>query len=323
MTLNRFPSPTQQRMAASEMVDMTEEVADAVSAGGPVVALESTIIAHGMPYPDNLSTGMMLEQTVREAGAVPATVAVIDGRLRLGLDAKGLERIATDPGITKASRRDLPVLLAHGGSGATTVAATMIVAAMAGVRIFATGGLGGVHRGAETSFDISADLQELASTPVAVVCAGAKAILDLPQTLEYLETHGVPVIGYGTDAFPAFYFSDSGLACDTRCDDPKAVARILQQQDLLGYRQGTVIANPISAADGLDPATIRTAIETALNEAAAKGITGKESTPFLLARVVEATGGASLKANIALARNNAAVAGAIACAYADTGSKGD
>ncbi|WP_366657357.1 pseudouridine-5'-phosphate glycosidase [Fodinicurvata sp. EGI_FJ10296] len=312
----RFRKSDTRADPALDLVDMTPEVAEAIAIGGPVVALESTIIAHGMPYPDNLATGRMLEQTVRDSGGVPATVAVLDGRLKLGLTPDMLERIATDPAIAKASRRDLPILMARGGSGATTVAATMIVAGLASVRVFATGAIGGVHRGAEASFDISADLQELASTPVAVVCAGAKSILDLPKTLEYLETHGVPVLGYGTDVFPAFYCTDSGLGCDARCDTPDEIAAILAHQDHLGYRQGTVIANPIPAADAIDPATVDAAINNALAEAELKGIKGKETTPFLLSRVVDATGGASLKANIALARNNAALAGRIATAYA-------
>ena len=290
-------------------------VAAALAAGGPVVALESTIISHGMPYPRNLETARRVEAIIRDAGAVPATIAVLDGRLRVGLDDAELERLATEAGLAKLSRRDLPIALATGGSGATTVAATMIVAAAAGIAVFATGGIGGVHRGGESSLDISADLEELARTPVAVVCAGAKAILDLPRTLEYLETRGVPVIGFQTAVFPAFYTRDSGLPVDHRAGSADEVARIMAAQWQLGGG-GLVVANPIAPAEELDPAVIDEAIATALEEAERDGIRGKAVTPYLLERLEALTGGISLAANIALVLDNAAVGAAIAVAYA-------
>jgi len=293
------------------------EIADALADRHPVVALESTIIAHGMPYPDNLATARALEDAVRQAGALPATIAIFDGRIHVGLDAPGLERLAGDPAIAKASRRDLPLLVATGRSGATTVAATMVAAHLAGIRVFATGGIGGVHRGVEDSLDISADLPELARTPVAVVCAGAKSILDLPRTLEFLETWSVPVIGYRADSFPAFWVRSSGLPVTLRADNPAEVAAILRAQDRLALGHGTVIANPIPEAEALPADEIDRAIATALEEAASRGIAGKETTPFLLARIVELTGSRSLQANIALARNNARTAGEIAVAYAN------
>jgi pseudouridine-5'-phosphate glycosidase len=294
----------------------SEEVATALNAGRPVVALESTIIAHGMPHPTNLDTAQAVEAAVRGAGTVPATIAVLDGVIRVGLSASELERVATSPDLPKLSRRDLPFAIAQGGSGATTVAATMIGAHMAGIRVFATGGIGGVHRGAEASFDISADLEELARTPVAVVCAGAKLILDLPKTLEVLETRGVPVVGYGTDDFPAFYCRSSGLPVPQRIDSAADVARLIAAQDGLPGPCGAVIAVPVPEGDDLPRETIDRAIDQALEEAEGRGITGKEVTPFLLERVVEITGGASLTANIALVRNNARVAGEIAAALA-------
>ncbi len=315
--------------AAQPLLHTAPEVAAALADGWPVVALESTIISHGMPWPQNVATALAVEAEVRAHGAVPATVAVIDGRLCAGLSADQIERLGrAGPAVTKASRRDLPFLLAgcaqrtggdgrrSDGLGATTVAATMIVAAMAGIRVFATGGIGGVHRGAETSFDISADLQELARTDVAVVCAGAKSILDLGLTLEYLETHGVPVIGFGTDALPAFFTRDSGFEVDYRLDDAAAVARAMRAKWTLGLRGGLVVANPVPAEHAVPRAVIDAAIAQALADAQAQGITGKATTPYLLGRVNELTGGHSLVANIALVKHNARLAAAIAVAWA-------
>ena len=264
---------------ASPSLTFSPEVADALADARPVVALESTIIAHGLPRPDNLAVGRALEAVVREHGAVPATIAVLDGVLHVGLDDAGLARVA-DEDMPKLSRRDLGLALARGGSGATTVAATMIAAHLAGIRIFATGGIGGVHRGAELSFDVSADLAELARTPVAVVCAGAKAILDLPRTLEILETLGVPVIGYGTDELPAFYTRASGLALTQRADSPDEVAATLAMQARLGLGGGAVIAVPIPAADALDADEVAGWIDAALAEAKARRVTGKAITPL-------------------------------------------
>ncbi len=298
-------------------LDVHPDVAAALAAGRAVVALESTLIAHGMPWPHNLDTARRLEAEVRRQGAVPATVAVLGGRLKAGLSTDELETLARrGPAIAKASRRDLALLVARGADGATTVAATMIVAALAGIRVFATGGIGGVHRGAAQSFDVSADLLELAQTPVAVVCAGAKSILDLGLTLEVLETHGVPVIGYRTDRLPAFYVRDSGFALEQRLDDPDAVARAMHAQWSLGLAGGLVIANPIPVEHEMLRKRIATAIDQALAEAAARGIHGKASTPFLLQRVAELTGGDSLASNIALVLNNAALAAQVAVAYA-------
>jgi pseudouridine-5'-phosphate glycosidase len=299
------------------LLDRHPDVAAALAGGRPVVALESTLVAHGMPWPHNLDTARRLEAEVRHHGAVPATIAVLGGRLKAGLTDDELQALARrGPSIPKASRRDLAALVARGGDGATTVAATMIVAALAGIRVFATGGIGGVHRGAETSFDISADLLELAQTPVAVVCAGAKSILDLGLTLEVLETHGVPVVGYGTDALPAFYVRDSGHRLEQRVDSPDEAARLLHAQWALGLKGGVVLANPIPAAHEMPRARIDAAIAQALAEAAAQGIRGKASTPFLLARVAALTGGDSLQANIALVLNNAALAARVAVAWA-------
>lgn len=298
------------------LLDLSPEVAEAQRAGRPLVALESTIIAHGMPWPQNLQTGRHLEAEVRRHGAVPATIAVLGGRLKAGLTDAELQLLAQRGAqVAKASRRDLARLMATGADGATTVAATMIVAARAGIRVFATGGIGGVHRGAETSLDISADLLELAQTPVAVVCAGAKSILDLGLTLEVLETHGVPVIGYRTGTLPAFYVRDSGFALEQRLDDPEAVARTMHAQWSLGLQGGLVIANPIPAEHEMPRARIDAAITQALAEAQAQGIQGKASTPFLLARVAALTGGDSLAANIALVLHNAALAAQVAVAY--------
>jgi len=298
---------------------MLPEVREALAAGRPVVALESTIITHGMPAPRNLETARAVEAAVRAGGAVPATIALLDGRISVGLDADDLERLAGEAdlaNVAKASRADLPAVLASGGPGSTTVAATMICAELAGIRVFATGGIGGVHRGAETSFDVSADLQELARTPVAVVCAGAKAILDLAKTLEVLETLGVPVIGYGCDDLPAFYSRASGLAVPLRRDSAAEIAAVMAAKWALGLGGGLVIANPIPAEAEIPAARIAAHIEAALAEAAQQGVQGKAVTPFLLARLEALTGGASLEANVALVLNNARVAAEIAGAYA-------
>ena len=296
-------------------LEIRAEVAAALAGRRPVVALESTIISHGMPWPRNLETARRVEATIRAAGAVPATIAVLDGRIRVGLGRAELERLATAGDLAKLSRRDLPIALATGASGATTVAATMICTAAAGIAVFVTGGIGGVHRGGESSLDISADLEELARTKVAVVCAGAKAILDLPRTLEYLETRGVPVVGFRTSAFPAFYTRDSGLAVDHRAETADEVARIMAAQWRLGGG-GLVVANPIPEADALDPGLVDRAIATALAEADRAGIGGKDVTPYLLGRLEALTGGISLAANIALVLDNAATGAAIAVAYA-------
>ncbi|TWB11881.1 pseudouridine-5'-phosphate glycosidase [Nitrospirillum amazonense] len=291
------------------------EIAAAIKAGRAVVALESTVISHGLPYPANIEAAKAMEATVRANGAVPATIAILDGRIRIGLEAEDFERLAAG-GIRKVSRRDLPLVLAAGGDGATTVAATMIAARLAGISVFATGGIGGVHRGAETTLDISADLEELARTDVAVVCAGAKAILDLPKTLEYLETRGVPVVGYGTDNFPAFYTAQCNLPVDSRCDSADDVARILRAKWQLGLNGGVLIAVPIPEEAALDAEAIEQAIRLAVAEAEGQGVRGKDLTPFLLARLEELTEGASLVANRALLLNNAAVAARVAAAYA-------
>lgn len=296
-------------------LDVSEEVAVALKTDMPVVALESTIISHGMPWPRNLETALAVEQAVREEGAVPATIAIIRGRIKIGLTREELQAFA-DGSLhpIKVSRRDLPAVIARQENGATTVAGTMIAAAMAGIRVFATGGIGGVHRGAEHSWDVSADLEELAMTSVAVVCAGAKAILDLPKTMEYLETRGVPVIGYGTDELPAFYSRESGIALSLRADTPEAVARMLAAKWNLGLAGGAVIANPIPNEQAMPGEIIEKAISTALAELAPRNIQGAAVTPYLLARVAELTGGDSLDSNIALVMNNARLAARIAAA---------
>ena len=289
--------------------DLSNEVREALEAGKPVVALESTIISHGMPYPQNVETARKVEQTIRENGATPATIAILGGRMKAGLSDDELEYLGkAGQKVTKASRRDLPVLIARGMDGATTVTTTMMIAHRAGIRIFATGGIGGVHRGAEVTMDISADLEELAQTPVMVVCAGAKSILDLGLTLEYLETKGVPVIGFGTEELPAFYTRKSGFGVDYRVDSPEELAAIYAAQRELGYRGGMLVTNPIPEEYAMDKEVIDAAIERALEEAKEQHIHGKETTPFLLARVVELTGGESLESNIQLVLNNARVA---------------
>ena len=293
----------------NQYLDISPEVKEALDAGKPVVALESTIISHGMPYPKNVETALLVEQTIRDNGATPATIAVIGGRLKAGLTHEEIEYLGkTGRKVAKASRRDLPALVARKADGATTVTTTMIIAHMAGIKIFATGGIGGVHRGAEVPSDISADLEELAQTPVMVVCAGAKSILDLGLTLEYLETKGVPVIGYGTNELPAFYTRKSGFGVDYRVDSPEELAAMFRAQRALGYKGGMLVTNPIPEEYAMDKATIDAAIEQALSEAKAQGIHGKETTPFLLAKVVELTGGDSLESNIKLVLNNAKVA---------------
>ncbi|MCR5577182.1 MAG: pseudouridine-5'-phosphate glycosidase [Oscillospiraceae bacterium] len=293
----------------NKVLDVAPEVRAALDAGRPVVALESTIISHGMPYPKNVETALLVEQCIRDNGAVPATIAVIGGRLKAGLSREEIEYLGkAGRGVAKASRRDLPALVARGADGATTVATTMIIAHMAGIRIFATGGIGGVHRGAETTMDISADLEELAQTPVMVVCAGAKSILDLGLTLEYLETKGVPVLGYGTEELPAFYTRKSGFSVDYRVDSPEELAAIFKAQRAMDYKGGMLVTNPIPEEYAMPKAVIDRAIENALQDAAAQGIHGKETTPFLLAKIVELTGGDSLESNIKLVLNNAALA---------------
>ncbi len=305
-------------MTPHPLLDLHPDVAAALAAGQPVVALESTIISHGMPWPHNAQTALAVEAEVRAHGAVPATIAVLDGRLKAGLSPAQIEQLGRlGPKASKASRRDLPVLMAQGRTGATTVAATMIIAALAGIRVFATGGIGGVHRGAESSFDISADLQELSRTEVAVVCAGIKSILDLGLTLEYLETHGVPVIGHGTDCLPAFFTRESDFSVDVRLDSPAQIAAVMHAQWSLGLGLGggLVVANPIAEEFAMPRHAIDDAIEGALAEAAARGINGKAATPFLLQRLNELTGGQSLAANIALVKGNARLAAAVAVAY--------
>ena len=297
-------------------VDLTEEVADALGAGLAVVALESTIIAHGMPWPQNVDTALAAENEVRTLGAIPATVAIISGRPRAGLTREeivALGRAGRD--VAKVSRRDIPILVARGATGATTVAATMIVAGLAGIRVFATGGIGGVHRGAQTSFDISADLQELARTSVAVVCAGAKSVLDLRLTLEYLETHGVPVIGYRTDRLPAFFTRDSGFGVDVRLDEPGDVARVMKSKWQLGLAGGLVVANPIPQRFELAREAIEAATRQAHDDARAQAIAGSALTPFLLSRVSALTGGRSVTSNAELVLNNARLGAQVALAY--------
>jgi pseudouridylate synthase len=299
---------------------ISSEVRDALAARRPVVALETTIVTHGMPYPENVATARSVESEIRALGAVPATIAVMGGAIRVGLSEAELDALATAGNVLKLSRNDLAYALATGQPGATTVAATMICARLAGIRVFATGGIGGVHRGAETSFDISADLEELARTAVAVVCAGAKALLDLPKTLEYLETRGVPVIGYHTGEFPAFWSRSSGLPVPLRMDSTSEIARMLDLKWSLGLEGGAVVANPVDAAAEIPAAEMSRYIETAVAEAAARGIAGKAVTPFILARLVEITNGRSLRTNIALVQSNARLAAGLAAEWAGENS---
>jgi pseudouridine-5'-phosphate glycosidase len=307
--------------ALAALLDISPRIAKVLADGGPVVALETTIVTHGMPFPQNIETALEVESIVRAGHAEPATIAIVDGRIRVGLEADEIRALAAMEYVRKVSRADLPFALATGSPGATTVAATMICAALAGIRVFATGGIGGVHRGAEATFDISADLDELAQTPVAVVCAGAKALLDLPKTLEVLETRGVPVICYRSDAFPAFWSRSSGLAAPLRLDSAAEIAQSIRVQRALGYTSGTLIANPIDPAAEIPSAAIGAHIDTAVREAAAAGISGKAVTPFLLDRLLELTGGASLTTNIALIESNARLAAAIAVALGATATR--
>lgn len=313
-----FPTNKLQSMSILQYLDFSEEVHTALAEKQPIVALESTLIAHGMPYPQNVETAQRVEQSIRQNGAIPATIAIMEGRLKAGLTSTEIEQLGRAGNVVpKVSRRDIPVVLAKQSQGATTVSATMIIAQMAGIPVFATGGIGGVHRGAPTSMDISADLQELARTNVAVVCAGAKSILDLGLTLEYLETYGVPVIGYRTTEFPAFFTRQSGLEVDYRLNSPKAVAEVMRTKWGLGLAGGLVIANPISEEASLPKQWIDVVIDQALSEATGRGITGKEVTPFLLGRIEQLSKGKSLQANIALVLSNAALAAKIAKAYRD------
>ena len=303
-------------MNMNKYLDVNPEVAAAIAEGKPVVALESTIISHGMPYPQNVETALNVEKIIRENGAVPATIAIIGGRLKAGLTAEEIEYFGKKgQAIAKASRRDIAVLCARGEDGATTVTTTMMIAHMAGIKVFATGGIGGVHRGAETTMDISADLEELAQTPVMVVCAGAKSILDLGLTLEYLETKGVPVIGYGTEELPAFYTRQSGFGVDYRMDSPEELAAAFKARHEMGLKGGMLVTNPIPEEYAMPLDTINAAIDQAIAECEAQGIHGKKTTPFLLARVAELTGGDSLASNIRLVYNNAKVAAQTAAAY--------
>ena len=303
-------------MNMNKYLDVNPEVAAALAAGKPVVALESTIISHGMPYPQNVETALNVEKIIRENGAVPATIAIIGGRLKAGLTAEEIEYFGKKGrAIHKASRRDLAVLCAQGEDGATTVTTTMIIAHMAGIRFFATGGIGGVHRGAETTMDISADLEELARTPVMVVCAGAKSILDLGLTLEYLETKGVPVLGYQTNELPAFYTRKSGFSVDYRMDSPEELASAFKAQNDMALGGGMLVTNPIPEEFSMPKEVIDAAIDQAIAECNAQGVKGKETTPFLLARVAELTGGDSLASNIQLVYNNAKLTAQTAAAY--------
>ena len=296
-------------MSLNKYLDVAPEVQKALDEGRPVVALESTIISHGMPYPQNVETALNVEKIIRDNGAVPATIAVIKGRLKAGLSPEEIDYLGkTGTAVAKASRRDLPVLVAQGKDGATTVTTTMIIAHMAGIQVFATGGIGGVHRGAQQTFDISADLEELAHTPVMVVCAGAKSILDLGLTLEYLETHGVPVIGYGTEELPAFYTRKSGFKVDYRIDTPAELAKAFYVKQDMGLGGGMLVTNPIPEEFSMNHEIINKAIDEAVEEANKLGIHGKETTPFLLAKIKDLTGGDSLASNIQLVYNNARLA---------------
>ena len=302
----------------NEYLSISAEVQEALTTGKPVVALESTIISHGMPYPQNVETALQVERTIRENGAVPATIAIIGGKLKAGCTPDEIEYLGKKgQAVTKASRRDLPVLIARKADGATTVTTTMIIAAMAGIKVFATGGIGGVHRGAQQTFDISADLEELAQTPVMVVCAGAKSILDLGLTLEYLETKGVPVIGYGTDELPAFYTRHSGFKVDYRIDSPEELAAVFRAKMDCGLKGGMLVTNPIPEQYSMPKEVIDRAIEQALKEMDEAGIHGKQCTPFLLAKVKDLTGGESLASNIQLVLNNARLAAQTAKAMED------
>ena len=302
-------------MELGKWMDISEEIQNSIKENGPVVALESTIISHGMPFPQNLETALEVESIIRKEGAIPATIAVLEGRIKIGLSNLELEQFAQRTKTVKVSSRDLPLAISQKQDGGTTVAATMICARMAGISIFVTGGIGGVHRGSEKTMDISGDLMELARTNVAVVCAGIKSILDIPRTLEYLETQGVPVIGYRTDEFPAFYSTTSGYSVQSRINTAEEIARCMKVKWELGLEGGMVIANPVLREDAMDEEVIEEAIAKALNEASEKGIDGKAVTPFLLERISQLTDGESLKTNIALVCNNALVGAKIASAY--------
>ncbi|MBT8080369.1 MAG: pseudouridine-5'-phosphate glycosidase [Gammaproteobacteria bacterium] len=303
-------------MRADQYLDIDAAVSEALARNQPVVALESTIISHGMPHPQNVDTALAVEDAVRNSGAVPATIAIIDGRLKVGLSAEDIEQLGRKgQQVIKTSRRDLPFVVARRETGATTVATTMIIAALAGIRVFATGGIGGVHRGAAETMDVSADLEELARTNVAVVCAGVKSVLDIGKTLEYLETKGVPVIGYRTDELPAFYARSSGHPVDYRVDTAEDIAIAMKTKWALGLHGGIVIGNPVPDEAALDSAEIDAVIDAAIVEMADQGISGKETTPFLLARIAEKTKGRSLATNIALVLNNARIAANVAAAY--------
>ncbi len=293
-------------------LDINPEVKTALEQGKPVVALESTIISHGMPYPKNVETALNVEKIIRDNGAVPATIAILSGKLKVGLTEKEIEYLGKATNVIKASRRDIPYIVSKKLDGATTVASTMIVASLAGIKVFATGGIGGVHRGATETFDISADLEELANTNVAVVCAGAKSILDIGLTLEYLETHGVPVVGYQTEEMPAFYTRKSGYKVDYKLDTPEEIAKMLKAKWDLGLKGGMVVANPIEEQYQMDYDIITDAINKAVKQADENGIKGKDTTPFLLAKVKEITGGDSLESNIMLVYNNASLGAKIA-----------
>lgn len=310
-------------LPTSRFLDIAPEVQKALDTGTAVVALESTIITHGMPYPQNVVTAREVEGVVRDGGAVPATIAVIGGRIKIGLSDTELDWLGTAKDVMKLSRADLPYAVSSGRPGSTTVAATMICAHLAGVKVFATGGIGGVHRGVEETLDISADLDELSRTPVAVVCAGAKAILDLPRTLEYLETRGVPVVGYGTDRFPAFWSRASDFPVPIRLDTPEAIARLIETKGALGLGGGTLVANPVPKADEIPADEMRGHIDDAITESRRQGAATKALTPFLLSYLFKKTQGRSLVTNIALVKNNAKLAAAIAVALnrPDEGTK--
>ena len=302
-------------MELGKWMDISEEIQNSIKENGPVVALESTIISHGMPFPQNLETALEVERIIRKEGAIPATIAVVEGRIKIGLSNLELEQFAQGTKTVKVSSRDLPLAISQKQDGGTTVAATMICARMAGISIFVTGGIGGVHRGSEKTMDISGDLMELARTNVAVVCAGIKSILDIPRTLEYLETQGVPVIGYRTDEFPAFYTTTSGYSVQSRINTAEEIARCMKVKWELGLEGGMVIANPVLREDAMDEEVIEEAITKSLKEASEKGIDGKAVTPFLLERISQLTDGESLKTNIALVCNNALLGAKIASAY--------
>ena len=302
-------------MELGKWMDISEEIQNSIKENGPVVALESTIISHGMPFPQNLETALEVESIIRKEGAIPATIAVVEGRIKIGLSNLELEQFAQGTKTVKVSSRDLPLAISQKQDGGTTVAATMICARMAGISIFVTGGIGGVHRGSEKTMDISGDLMELARTNVAVVCAGIKSILDIPRTLEYLETQGVPVIGYRTDEFPAFYTTTSGYSVQSRINTAEEIARCMKVKWELGLEGGLVIANPVLPEDAMDEVVIEEAIAKSLKEASEKGIDGKAVTPFLLERISQLTDGESLKTNIALVCNNALLGAKIASAY--------